>query len=591
MKKLIKNKKTKDKLAMAVAIALIAFSAMMIVVTFSRFSNANREAQIHQLKASETSVDYNIEESTTRFARQMDYVLASRQFERAIEIYEEAAGTHDSGSISDLMANSSLGNIPYFEAVLITKDGKTLASSAEPDAYAIGRRIAGDQYGCSDADGNGYLAVRREVDGGYICYGIINIQSMYKGILQGTGAENEQIMLYMRAGDAIFYGNSDRIRTCKGSEIDTAANLDVDEAEYLRRCEKDGSVVTDEYAKAGREKHKEVFGIRAVPSAKTENGVFAIAVAYDYSAMSALMRSTATRLILFFLIAVIGIIMLIFFLIKSRREQTQADHELERLKEKNKQMEELNEKLQELEHHQRLETIGTMTSGIAHEFNNLLAPIMGYSIMTLEKLDPDDEVLYDGVLEIYNASRKAKEIISRLSDLARKNTEKVFVKMEPDPLVNRAIKVTSPSLPLNVDMVRDFKCKGKCINGNETQLSQLLINLIINAFQALKEDGGTVTVRTEAKDGYIVFNVEDDGPGIKEEIQQSIFDPFFTTKEAGAGTGLGLAIVFQAAEDHGGKVELESEEGRGSCFRVFIPEDAEGFTDELDEEHRSFSLH
>ena len=140
-------------------------------------------------------------------------------------------------------------------------------------------------------------------------------------------------------------------------------------------------------------------------------------------------------------------------------------------------------------------------------------------------------------------------------------------------------------------MVRDFKCKGRCINGNETQLSQLLINLIINAFQALKEDGGTVTVRTEAKDGYIVFNVEDDGPGIKEEIQQSIFDPFFTTKEAGAGTGLGLAIVFQAVEDHGGKVELESEEGRGSCFRVFIPEDAEGFTDELDEEHRSFSLH
>lgn len=591
MKKIIKNKKTKDKLAMAVAIALIAFSAMMIVVTFSRFSNADREAQIHQLKASETSVDYNIEESTTRFARQMDYVLASRQFERAIEIYEEAAGTHDSGSISDLMANSSLGNIPYFEAVLITKDGETLASSAEPDAYAIGRRIAGDQYGCSDADGNGYLAVRREVDGGYICYGIINIQSMYKGILQGTGAENEQIMLYMRAGDAIFYGNSDRIRTCKGSEIGTAADLDVDEAEYLRGCEKDGSIVTDEYAKAGREKHKEVFGIRAVPSAKTENGVFAIAVAYDYSAMSALMRSTATRVILFFLIAVIGIIMLIFFLIKSRREQTQADHELERLKEKNKQMEELNEKLQELEHHQRLETIGTMTSGIAHEFNNLLAPIMGYSIMTLEKLDPDDEVLYDGVLEIYNASRKAKEIISRLSDLARKNTEKVFVKMEPDPLVNRAIKVTSPSLPLNVDMVRDFKCKGRCINGNETQLSQLLINLIINAFQALKEDGGTVTVRTEAKDGYIVFNVEDDGPGIKEEIQQSIFDPFFTTKEAGAGTGLGLAIVFQAVEDHGGKVELESEEGRGSCFRVFIPEDAEGFTDELDEEHRSFSLH
>ena len=131
-------------------------------------------------------------------------------------------------------------------------------------------------------------------------------------------------------------------------------------------------------------------------------------------------------------------------------------------------------------------------------------------------------------------------------------------------------------MPNNVDMFREFSCSGRYIKGNETQLSQLIINLIINAFQALKDEGGIVTVGTEARDGYIVFFVKDDGPGIPEDIKESIFDPFFTTKEAGAGTGLGLAIVMQAAEDHGGWVELESEEGKGSCFKVYIPEDTSG---------------
>ena len=88
----------------------------------------------------------------------------------------------------------------------------------------------------------------------------------------------------------------------------------------------------------------------------------------------------------------------------------------------------------------------------------------------------------------------------------------------------------------------------------------------------MAETGGTVTVGTHAENGFIKFTVSDDGPGIKDEIKESIFEPFFTTKEAGAGTGLGLAIVMQAAEDHGGHVELESEEGKGCCFNVFIPE-------------------
>lgn len=571
MKLLIENKRTKDFLGMAVALALIALSAIMIGITFTQFSNANKEAQNQQLQSIETSIDYNINDTITRFERQMDYVLSSRRFTRGIERYEQAGS--DDGTLSDIMSNSSISSFTAFEAMFVEKNGEVLASSSEEEFYEIGEEIDDSLYECRDSAGDEYLAVRRDVDGGYVCYGIINIKTMFNSVRQTAGTDNGRVMLYMVSGDTLFYESRESIRMCKSSEIDSAANIDAEEAGYLIRSEKEGRTIKDGYEDTGDNNQKLQLRIRAVPSGKTENKALAIAVSYDFSSMVALVRSTATKLILFFVIAAAGIIMLVLFLIMSRRERTQADLELERLKEKNKQMEELNDKLRELEHHQRLETIGTMTSGIAHEFNNLLSPIMGYSIMTLEKIDPDDEALYDGVLEIYNASKKAKDIISRLSDLARKNTEKVFVRLAPDDMFNRAIKVTSPSMPMNVDMFREFSCSGRYIKGNETQLSQLIINLIINAFQALKDEGGIVTVGTEAKDGFIVFYVKDDGPGIPEDIKESIFDPFFTTKEAGAGTGLGLAIVMQAAEDHGGRVELESEEGKGSCFKVYIPED------------------
>ena len=197
---------------------------------------------------------------------------------------------------------------------------------------------------------------------------------------------------------------------------------------------------------------------------------------------------------------------------------------------------------------------------------------MGYSLMTLEKLPQDEGGVYDDVLEIYNASMKAKDIISRLSELSRKNTEMKFTTINPDELVNKVLHVTSPALPKNVDIFRNLHCSKKYIEGNETQISQLILNLIINAFQALGERGGEVTVTTERVGSDIMFEVADNGPGIPDDIKEKIFDPFFTTKESGAGTGLGLAIALQAAEDHKGRMEVESEVGKGTSFKVFIPE-------------------
>ena len=262
----------------------------------------------------------------------------------------------------------------------------------------------------------------------------------------------------------------------------------------------------------------------------------------------------------------VGIILFLHLIRRTARIRREA----EALRRKNEAMEALNRQTQQLAHHQRLETIGTLTSSIAHEFNNLLTPIMGYSLMALEKLPPEDE-LYDDLLEIYNSSRKAKTIISRLSDLSRKNSDSTFHQVSPDDLVRKTLDVASPAKPENVEVVRNLNCWDQRITANEIQLSQLLLNLILNAFHAMEDRGGVLTVDTSFDEKHIRIRVSDTGCGIPKENLPKIFEPFFTTKEAGKGTGLGLAIAAQVVEDHKGKIKVDSTAGERTTFTVSLP--------------------
>lgn len=241
------------------------------------------------------------------------------------------------------------------------------------------------------------------------------------------------------------------------------------------------------------------------------------------------------------------------------------------LQRKNEAMEKLNRQTQELAHHQRLEIMGTLTSSIAHEFNNLLTPIMGYSMMALEKLPPEEEELYDDILEIYEASRKAKTIISRLSDLSRKNTDLTFRQVSPDDLIRKVLDVAKPAKPNRVEIRLNLNCWAQRLYANEIQMSQLFLNLILNGFHAMEETGGTLSVDTSFDEDSICVRVSDTGTGIPEEIRDKIFEPFFTTKAAGKGTGLGLAIAAQVVEEHKGTIHVESQEGKGTTFTVQLP--------------------
>ena len=213
----------------------------------------------------------------------------------------------------------------------------------------------------------------------------------------------------------------------------------------------------------------------------------------------------------------------------------------------------------------------SLINSIDFEFNNLLAPIMGYSILILEKLPPEETELYDEVLEIYNTSMKAKTVVSRLQDLARKNAGTDFQKLSMDDVVQKVVEIANPAKPKNVEVKLELAAQNQLVMGNETQISQLLLNLLINAFHATEARDGTVTVSTGIEDKKYILTVSDNGYGIPADVMKRIFEPFFTTKKGGEGTGLGLAIAEQVVEEHGGKIKVESKEGSGTTFWVELP--------------------
>lgn len=270
-------------------------------------------------------------------------------------------------------------------------------------------------------------------------------------------------------------------------------------------------------------------------------------------------------------VAIAGIMIMIIMLLLLHRSNTANMQELETLKKKNETLAEINQRMQALSHHQRLETIGTMTASIAHDFNNLLTPIMGYSIMTMEMLPADATDIQENLMEVYNASVKAKDIVQRLSDLSKKSKEEDYTELNIDEVVRNALKVTLPAKPENVDVKVRFKSGLSRVKGDATQIAQLVINIVLNAYDAMKEKGGTMLISTRATGGNIELRFRDSGEGMSPETVSRIFDPFYTTKESGKGTGLGLAIVAQIVETHGGRIYVDSQLGEGTEFRILLP--------------------
>jgi len=217
---------------------------------------------------------------------------------------------------------------------------------------------------------------------------------------------------------------------------------------------------------------------------------------------------------------------------------------------------------------QKMEGLGALAGGVAHDFNNLLTTIMG-SCMLVRLETGKGHPAAESVTLIEEAARRGAEISARLLTFARGGFA-TFAPVDLRDVVRDTLRLAGPSLPASLRTKMELPELPVMVEGDRGQLEQVLLNLLLNARDAMAGNG-LVTVGLRADGGHGVIRVTDDGPGMDAGTQLRIFEPFFTTKAPGAGTGLGLAIAYGIAQQHGGAITVASEPGQGARFDVCIP--------------------
>ncbi|MBQ8052512.1 MAG: response regulator [Lachnospiraceae bacterium] len=331
----------------------------------------------------------------------------------------------------------------------------------------------------------------------------------------------------------------------------------------------------------------------------------------DYDDFSSPIEKGFYRVASLFLVSLMIAVVLLFIVTQLLADRRRSQNEITTLRELNERLETIHRGEERIGHQQRLQVIGTMTGGVAHEFNNLLTPIMGYSELLMLALDKDSEE-HEYAQEIYDASDKAKDVVRQLSTLSRRNVETVFKKNEVLPLLKRICKMMRSTCPSDITLEEKYDLTdGDAILCNSTQISQVLLNLCVNAIYAIRSRdnvsgksgtaGGSDSfaapeigrIRLQARvtsresllklpqlahadipedwGRYLQIRIADNGCGMSKEVLKQIFTPFFTTKKAGEGTGLGLSLVEQIILSHRGFIFAESTPGRGSVFTILLP--------------------
>jgi signal transduction histidine kinase len=236
----------------------------------------------------------------------------------------------------------------------------------------------------------------------------------------------------------------------------------------------------------------------------------------------------------------------------------------------------------QLQHRERVETVGTLAGGIAHEFNNILVPIILLSELVLKRLPPASESRQD-VSSVLQAARRARDLVKQILAFSHDISGLVMEPVDLREAVDEAMKLFRPLILPNCQLVIRHSPQCRSVQASRSLAVQLVVNLCKNAYQSLGGAPGTVTVTVgdvelagAAPGGvppgrYVELTVQDTGAGMDPATVARIFEPFYTTRSVGEGTGLGLSVVHGIAESFGARILVTSERGMGSTFRVFFP--------------------
>ena len=236
-----------------------------------------------------------------------------------------------------------------------------------------------------------------------------------------------------------------------------------------------------------------------------------------------------------------------------------------------------------LDQAQRMEAIGTLAGGIAHDFNNILFPIIGLSEMLVEE-SPEDSPERENFKVIHKAALRAGELVKQILSFSRQ------VKQEKQPvriqhILKEVLKLTRSTIPSDIEITHFIQSDCGLVMADPTQIHQIAMNLITNAYHAVEASGGSISIMLKESDStrenmagvsiepgkYALLSVSDTGHGIPPAAKGKIFEPYYTTKGVGKGTGLGLSVVHGIVKDHGGDIRVDSEPGKGATFTVYLP--------------------
>ncbi len=236
-----------------------------------------------------------------------------------------------------------------------------------------------------------------------------------------------------------------------------------------------------------------------------------------------------------------------------------------------------------LQQAQKMEAIGTLAGGIAHDFNNILFPIIGHADMLLDDI-PKDSPIRKSLEQIQTGALRARELVRQILAFSRQEKNEL-ARMKIQPIVKEALNLIRSTIPTTISINQRLHSDCRPVKADPVQIHQIIMNLATNAYHAMAETGGTLTVSLKEIQGntsdpvspdlqpgpYACLSVADTGTGMDKETAEKIFDPFFTTKKRGKGTGMGLSVVHGIVKAMNGTIQVQTEPGRGTVFHLFLP--------------------
>ncbi len=252
--------------------------------------------------------------------------------------------------------------------------------------------------------------------------------------------------------------------------------------------------------------------------------------------------------------------------------------------ERKKAEEQTNQLANQLLHAQKMEAVGTLAGGIAHDFNNILSAIIGFTELAQINIKNPEQAVTD-LQEVAKAGHRAKELVKQILTFSRKEDHDVEP-LSPHLIIKESLKLLRASIPTSIEIQEDIDPASGTILADPTKIHQIILNLCTNALHAMENEQGTLKVMLRrkvlsAKDlenehnvspgPFVELTVSDTGCGIAPGTLGRIFEPFFTTKEVGKGTGMGLAVVHGIVKDYHGLINIDSEQGKGTAFRIYFP--------------------